>query len=365
MAYAATGPAPAATDTFHPELWHWLAVSGFVAVVLVLDLVVFHRHSRETTLREAAIGTLFWCALAMGFNAIIWRAWGAEPALLFLTGYLIEWSLSMDNVFVFAVIFAYFRVPKKYQYRVLFWGILGAVGMRLTFVLLGAELIRRFFWVNAFFGLFLIYTAFKLMKGSDHEVEPEKNLLYRAAKKVFPLASGDHGDRFFVRLNGKLAMTPLFLVLLVVESTDVLFAVDSVPAIFGITDNAFIVFTSNIFAILGLRALYFLLAGVMDMFRYLNYGLAAILGFVGLKMTAETLSHWEAVAAWLPKFFLDRHNAGRSLVSPVESLSIILSLLAVSIITSIIAKRHEDARAAPPLADAGEKPAEVAADEKP
>jgi TerC family integral membrane protein len=190
----------------------------------------------------------------------------------------------MDNVFVFAVIFSFFKVPLKYQYRVLFWGILGAVVMRLSFILLGAALIERFAWIMPIFGVFLIYTGIKLALSDESEVDPDKNLLMRLARRLFPVAREDHGDRFFVVENGRRAITPLFLVLLVVESTDVLFAVDSVPAIFVITRDEFTVFTSNIFAILGLRALYFLLAGVMDLFRYLNYGLSAVLIFVGLKV---------------------------------------------------------------------------------
>jgi tellurite resistance protein TerC len=228
----------------------------------------------------------------------------------------------MDNVFVFAVVFSFFGVPLKYQYRVLFWGILGAIVMRLTFILAGAALLERFGWVMPVFGAFLIYTGFRLAWHSDAEVNPEKNLLMRLARWMFPVARENHGEHFFAVEAGRFCITPLFLVLLVVESTDVLFAVDSVPAIFGITQDAFIVFTSNIFAILGLRALYFLLAGVMNMFRYLNYGLAAVLVFVGLKMVGE---YWR----------------GGHLFEPVVSLVIILGLLAVSIAASIVANRRE------------------------
>ncbi len=305
-------------------LAHWLGFGAVVAVLLVLDLGVFHRHSRETTVREAAWGTLMWCSLALVFNALLWFWQGFHVAQLFLTGYLIEWSLSIDNVFVFAVIFGYFKVPKKYQYRILFWGILGAVAMRLTFVMVGGELLERFHWMAAVFGIFLVYTGVKLAVSSDSDVDPEHNPVLRLARKLLPIASGDHGERFFVRLDGKLCVTPLFLVLLVVESTDVLFAVDSVPAIFGITQDRFIVFTSNIFAILGLRALYFLLAGVMDMFRYLHYGLAAILVFIGTKMIIKWWDHhWWPLPDW-------------------ASLVVIASLIAVSIVASIVAKRRED-----------------------
>jgi tellurite resistance protein TerC len=230
----------------------------------------------------------------------------------------------MDNVFVFAVIFSFFGVPLKYQYRVLFWGILGAIVMRLSFILAGAALLKQFEWVLWIFGAFLIYTGVKLAMHSESKVDPQRNLLMRLARRVFPVAREHHGERFFVVENGRRAITPLFLVLLVVESTDVLFAVDSVPAIFGVTKDPFTVFTSNIFAILGLRALYFLLAGVIDLFRYLSYGLAAVLIFVGFKMVAE---YW----------------TGGHVITPAASLAVILSLLAVSIAASIVAKRRETA----------------------
>jgi len=303
-----------------PTLGHWLAFGLFVIVLLVLDLVVFHRDSHEPTLRESAFWTVIWCSIALGFNALVWWWRGPVTGIEFLTGYLVEWSLSMDNVFVFAVIFGFFGVPLKYQYRVLFWGILGAIVMRLAFILLGTALLERFHWVMWIFGAFLIYTGIKLAMHTGSEVNPEKNLLMRIAKRLFPMAQESHGQKFFVVENGRRCITPLFLVLLVVESTDVLFAVDSVPAIFGITKDPFIVFTSNIFAILGLRALYFLLAGVMDLFRYLNYGLSAVLVFVGAKMVGE---FW----------------TGGQLVTPSVSLVAILALLGVSIVASLAAPR--------------------------
>jgi tellurite resistance protein TerC len=340
------------------ETWHWLAFGAFVIVVLTLDLTVFHRHSKESTLREAAGWTVVWCSMALAFNGLLWW-WitqekgpeiGRRVAIEFLTGYLIEWSLSMDNVFVFAVIFSFFKVPLKYQYRVLFWGILGAIVMRLTFILVGSAMIRHFGWVIPVFGLFLIYTGIKLVMHDDEQVDPGNNLLMRMARKLFPVASGEHGNRFFVREGGKLCITRLFLVLLVVESTDVLFAVDSVPAIFGITREPFIVFTSNIFAILGLRALYFLLAGVMDMFRYLKYGLSAVLIFVGIKMVAEYASHLPPVVAFIQDNLWSGFHIeeGHHLIPPPVSLVIVLSLLGISIIASIVAKKREDARGGPP-----------------
>ena len=297
---------------------YWWAFGAFVILVLVLDLGVFHRHSRETTLREAGIWTAIWCSLALVFNAIIYFWRGNVHAINFLTGYLIEWSLSMDNVFVFAVIFSFFRVPRKYQYRVLFWGILGAVLMRLAFVLLGSALIVKFHWIIYVLGAFLVYTGIKLVF-HDESVDPEHSWVLRSARKWLRVTREHHGEKFFIREEGKLAVTPLFLVLLVVETTDVAFAVDSVPAIFSITQDPFIVFTSNIFAILGLRALYFLLAGVMDLFRYLRYGLSAILVFVGIKMLIE---HWYKIP-------------------PAASLAVVLSLLAISIIASLVAARND------------------------
>ncbi len=307
-----------------PTVGHWLAFSAIVVVLLALDLIVFHRDSHEPTMRESAVWTVIWCSLALAFNVLIWMWRGPEIGIEFLTGYLVEWSLSMDNVFVFAVIFSFFGVPLKYQYRVLFWGILGAIVMRLSFILAGAALLERFHWTLWIFGAFLIYTGIKLAMHSDTKVDPQRNLFFRVAKRLLPVAQENHGEQFFAVENGRRCVTPLFLVLLVVESTDVIFAVDSVPAIFGVTDDTFTVFTSNIFAILGLRALYFLLAGAIDVFRFLNYGLAAVLIFVGVKMVGD---YW----------------TGHLLVTPGVSLAIIVSLLGVSIVASIIAKRRETA----------------------
>lgn len=331
------------------EITAWLAFSGAVVVLLVLDLFVFHRGARDSSLTEAVGWTAFWAALALAFNAFIWWWRGPASAIEFLSGYLIEWSLSMDNVFVFAVIFTYFAVPKKYQYRVLFWGILGAILMRLAFVLLGSALIHRFDWMLPVFGVFLTYTGVKLATKGDEEVHPDQNPLLRLARKLFRVARGDHGAKFFVREEGKLAVTPLFLVLIVVESTDVVFAVDSVPAIFGVTRDPFIVFTSNICAILGLRALYFLLAGVMDLFRYLKYGLSGVLVFVGLKMTGDYLLHTRLVpAGW-------RLQEGQHLVPSAVSLVIVFGILAVSIAASLWVARRE-AKSAPLPAPKDDEP---------
>jgi tellurite resistance protein TerC len=311
--------AAAAAPPLDVPSWFWLAFCGGAALLLALDMFVFHRDSHDPSLRESALWTLFWCGLALAFNAWVWWWAGSRHGLEFLMGYLVEWSLSMDNVFVFVVIFSFFAVPLKFQYRVLFWGILGAILMRLTFILAAGELLKKFEWIMYLFGAFLIYTGYKLARsdGSDHN--PDQNFLLKFARKHLRVAEGTHDEHFFVRQNGRWHVTTLFLVLLVIESTDVVFAVDSVPAIFGITKEPFIVFTSNIFAIMGLRALYFLLAGVMDMFRYLSYGLSAILIFIGVKMVSH---HWVDIPHWL-------------------SLAVIVGLLAVAIGASLWAGRRE------------------------
>jgi tellurite resistance protein TerC len=317
-------------------MWHWIAFGVLVVVLLTLDLLVFHRHDHTPTLRESAWWSVFWIGVGLAFNALIWwwgvaEGKGSEAGIKFLSGYLVEKMLSMDNIFVFVVIFRYFGVPTMYQYRVLFWGILGAVFMRLAFILAGIELIHRFHWVTPLFGAFLLYTAYKLTRHSSVDVHPDKNIFLRIARRLFRVAKGDHrehGHSFFVRENGHRCVTPMFLVLLVIESTDVVFAVDSVPAIIAITDDRFLAFTSNIFAILGLRALYFLLAGAVDLFRYLHYGLAAVLGFVGLKM----------MGVWWTKY---RGIEGFDF-PPWISLIVITALLTVSIVASIVAARREE-----------------------
>jgi tellurite resistance protein TerC len=315
---AEAAAAPAAPALAVPPFF-WFAFCAGTAVLLALDMFVFHRKAHEPSLRESALWTVFWCSLALIFNGWVWWKFGQEAGLAFFTGYLVEWSLSMDNVFVFVVIFSYFGVPLKYQYRVLFWGILGAIGMRLTFILVASELLERVQWIFYLFGAFLIYTGIKLARAHGVDANPDHNPVLRIARRFLPVAKGTHGDKFFIRQDGKLFVTSLFMVLLVVESTDVVFAVDSVPAIFGITREPFIVFTSNVFAIMGLRALYFLLAGVMGLFRYLHYGLSAILIFIGLKMVLHNFVHLEH---W-------------------QSLSVIVGILAASIIFSLIAARRE------------------------
>ncbi len=277
----------------------WVVFCAAVTLLLGLDMFVLHKKSSEPSLRASAMWTLFWVSLSLVFNGWVWLRFGGQAASEFLAGYLVEWALSMDNVFVFLVIFSYFRVPLKYQYRVLFWGIFGAILMRLSFILLAAEILERFEWVLYIFGMILLWTGGKMLVSKETDVDPDKNLLMRFARQYLPVAPGVHGDRFFVRLNGKPYVTSLFLVLLVVESTDVVFAIDSIPAIFGLTSSTFIIFTSNVFAIMGLRALYFLLAGVIDLFRFLKYGLAAVLIFIGIKMLVKEYWHPSIVVSLL------------------------------------------------------------------
>ena len=264
-------------------IWFWLAFNAFILVMLALDLGVFHRRAHEVGLREAATWSAVWVALALAFNALLYWQWGAEPALQFLTGYLIEKSLSVDNIFVFVMLFTYFSVPAKYQHRVLFWGILGALVLRGVFIALGAYVLEQFHWVIYIFGGLLVVTGIKMARRVD-AYDPSKNPLLRLARRVLPLTPTYHGQRFWVREAGRWVATPLFLVLLLVEMSDLVFAVDSIPAIFAVTQEPFLVYTANVFAILGLRSMYFLLAGVVHRFVYLKYGLAAVLVFVGAKM---------------------------------------------------------------------------------
>lgn len=262
----------------------WALFNCFVIAMLVLDLGVFHRKARQMNTREALIWCSFWISLAVSFALGIYYWRGPEPALAFLTGYVIEWSLSVDNIFVFLLIFSYFAVPPMYQYRVLFWGILGALIMRAIFIISGITLIQQFHWVIYVFGAFLVFTGIKMAFTRDHEIHPERNPVLRIARRVLPLTEGYETGRFFIKREGRYTATTLFVVLLLVETTDIVFAVDSIPAILAITTDPFIVYTSNVFAILGLRALYFALAGVTRMFEYLHYGLSLILAFVGAKM---------------------------------------------------------------------------------
>ena len=264
-------------------IWFWVAFNAFVLCMLALDLGVFHRNAHVVSLREAGAWSAVWVALALAFNAGIYVVWGAQPALEFLTGYLIEKSLSVDNIFVFVMLFSYFAVPAQYQHRVLFWGILGALVMRGAFIAAGAYILQQFHWVIYVFGAILIITGIKLARRAA-AYDPADNPVLRLARRILPLTPRYHGQRFWVREAGRWVATPLFLVLLLVEVTDLVFAIDSIPAIFAVTGEPFLVYTANVFAILGLRSMYFLLAGVVHRFVYLKYGLAAVLVFVGAKM---------------------------------------------------------------------------------
>ena len=264
-------------------LW-WVAFAVIVVVLLVLDLKVFHRKSRVITLKESLLWTAFWVALALLFNLGIYLWRGHGPALEFLTCYLIEESLSIDNLFVFLLVFSYFAVAPAYQHKVLFWGIIGAIIMRLAFIEVGVTLLERFHWVFYIFGAFLVVTAIRMAFQRDEKINPEKNVVLRLFRRFVPVTSSYEEDRFFVKRAGRFVATPLFIVVLVVETTDLVFALDSIPAALAITLDPFIVYTANIFAILGLRSLYFALAGIMRLFHYLRYGLVVVLIFVGVKM---------------------------------------------------------------------------------
>jgi len=320
--------------------WFYLAFTGFVLVLLALDLGVFHRKAHAVSFREASLWSVVWIALALAFNYLFYRyaLWkftsdplpGMDPqaaarqvGLEFLTGYVVEKTLSLDNIFVFVVVFAFFGIPAIYQHRVLFYGILGALIFRAIFIVMGAALLQ-YHWVVLLFGAFLILTGIKMMFAPDRAIDPEKNPLIRLFRRFVPVTGELHGQRFFVRVRGALHATPLLLTLLFVELSDILFAVDSVPAIFALTREPIIVFTSNVFAILGLRALYFLLAGAVERFALLKYGLALVLIFVGLKMV------------WLNDLAGGKFPIG-------WSLAIIGGTIAVSILCSLVATRRANA----------------------
>ena len=268
--------------------WEWAAFIGLIVTLLLGDLFLFHRQAHAVPVRVAAIESAIWISFGLSFSFLIWARHGGAAAGQYVAGYLIEESLSIDNVFVWAVILTFFRVPQAYRFRVLFWGIFGALVLRAVFIFAGVALVERFEWVLYFFGAFLVYTAFKIARHNEAEVHPEQNLALRVVQRLVPSTPAYDGQRMFTRVNGKRMATPLFAVLIMIESTDVVFAVDSIPAIFGVSQEPFIIFSSNAFAILGLRSLYFCLAGMADRFRYLNIGLGVILGFVGMKMIVAT-----------------------------------------------------------------------------
>jgi tellurite resistance protein TerC len=284
---------------FDGTIWLWIGFNLFVLMMLALDLGVFHRKAHVISIREATTWSVVWIALAMVFNLGLYFFWNqvsptseytnSEASLAFFTGYLIEKSLSIDNIFVFVLLFTFFAVPAAYQHRVLFWGIIGALLMRGLLIAVGATLLKEFHWIIYVFGAFLIFTGIRMALHRNEEMHPERNPLIKFIRGIMPVTDNYEGDKFFIRRAGKLIATPLFLVLLLVESTDLIFAVDSIPAIFAVTEDPFIVYTSNVFAILGLRSLYFLLAGVVDKFYYLKLGLSVVLVFVGIKMVMVDL----------------------------------------------------------------------------
>ena len=307
------------------SIWLWVGFNVFVLAMLALDLGVFHRKAHVVSFREAVAWTIAWVTLAMLFNFGIWHFMGPQKALEFTTGYVIEYSLSVDNIFVFAMLFSYFAVPATYQHRVLFWGILGALVMRAIMIVAGTVLITKFAWIIYVFGAFLILTGLKMIFKKEEEMHPERNPVVRWFKRLMPVTSDYRGAKFFVRENGIRMATPLFVVLLLVEVSDVIFAVDSIPAIFAVTKDPFIVYTSNVFAILGLRSLYFALAGVLDKFHYLKIGLGVVLSFVGVKML---LAH----TAWK--------------IDTLISLGVIVLILATSVVWSLLKPKQIK----PPLA---------------
>lgn len=291
----------------------WIVFNAFVLLMLALDLGLFHRHAHTVSFREAILWSTFWIVLALLFAAAVSYWMSLDSAMQFLTGYLIEKSLSIDNIFVFALIFTYFSTPPQYQHRVLFWGIIGALVMRACMIALGATLLEQFHWIIYIFGLFLVLTGIRIAAKSEVGIDPQRNLLVRLFKKMVPVTSEYSNGHFFIIKNGKRFATPLFLVLIMIESADIVFAVDSIPAIFAVADDPFIVYTSNVFAILGLRSLYFALADLIYRFHYLKFGLALIMTFVGIKM-----------------LFMDIYKI------PIGfSLAFVVSIIVVSIVASI------------------------------
>ena len=307
--------------------WHWAGFILFVLACIAVDMGAFNKRVRVVTFREALMWTGVWFTLAMMFAGLLVHLRGHEEATEFITGYLIELSLSLDNILVIALIFTAFRVAPEFQRRVLVWGILGALVMRGAMIGVGAALVQNFSWVLYVFGIFLVVTGVKMFFAKKEAVEPEKNPVIRFARKIFPVSPTMEGQKFTTQINGRLALTPLALVLLLVETTDLIFAVDSVPAVFAVTQKAFIVFTSNVFAILGLRSLYFLLAGAIGMFRYLTAGLSVVLIFVGAKMLLDPHDH-------APKAFQVK-------IPTVTSLLVVAAILTIAIALSITAARRE------------------------
>lgn len=295
------------------SVWEWLAFFGIITFMLTLDLGVFHKKVHKVSIKESLAWTGVWISLAMMFNVWVYHTMGPQKGLEFLSGYLIEKALSVDNIFVISLIFTYFRVPAQYQHRVLFWGVIGALFFRIIFIFAGVALINKFSWMIYVFGVFLIFTGLKMLKGEEKTIDIEANPIIKIVKKFFKITKEFDGENFRTHHKGQNYFTPLFLVLVMIETTDIIFAVDSIPAILAITPDPYIVFTSNVFAILGLRSLYFALNGIMEMFEYINYALSGILVFVGVKMIITPWYH-------LPTFL---------------SVIVIFSLLLISVIASI------------------------------
>jgi tellurite resistance protein TerC len=307
---------------FSAPIWLWMGFNAFVLAMLAIDLGVFHRTAHTVSLKEALSWSIVWIGLALVFNAGLYVFQGPELALQFLTGYLIEKSLSVDNIFVFVLLFSTFGVPAAYQHRVLFWGVLGALVMRGLLIIVGAVLLQDFHWIIYVFGAFLIVTGIRMALHKETEIHPERNPVLKLVRRVVPVTANYERDRFFVRRAGQVLATPLLLVLLAVETTDLIFAVDSIPAVFAVTTDPFIVYTSNVFAILGLRSLYFVFANIIHQFYYLRLGLAVILSFVGVKMVLTDLHH---------------------IPTPL-SLLVIALVLAIAIIASLLRARHASMR---------------------
>lgn len=312
-------------------MWVWIIFLVCIVLFLALDLGVFHKEDHVIKSKEAGIWTGIWVTVALSFSGVIYWLFNSglvenptgltpnEAVLKYITGYLIELSLSVDNVFVIAVIFTSFKIPAMYQHRVLFWGILGAIVFRALMILFGVALITKFDWIIYVFGVFLLYTAFKMLKGDDHDFDPKESFVFRNLKKIYPITTTLNGHDFFVKRMGVTAATPLFVALLIIELTDILFALDSIPAILAITADPFIVFSSNILAILGLRSMYFLISRMLEKFRYINYSLVVILAFVGVKML---LAHHVKFPEWV-------------------SLSVIATALIGGILASVFVKQKK------------------------
>ncbi|HSK06462.1 MAG TPA: TerC family protein [Acidimicrobiia bacterium] len=321
MAQAAAESPRASFVSFDTPFWVWMALVGAITIMLVLDLLLVHRTPHEISMKSAGIESAVWISIGLAFTGVMFWWQGSQAAGEYLAGYLIEKSLSVDNVFVWAVIFSYFAIPRKYQFRVLFWGIFGALVLRAIFIFAAVELLRRVDWILYVFGAFLLFTAWRIYKHDEAEVHPENNPVLKFVQRVIPSTPEMDGQKLFTRRSGRLVATPLFAVLILVETTDVIFAVDSIPAILAVSHEEFIVFSSNAFAILGLRALYFLLAGMQGRFRYLNAGLGIILAFVGVKMLLLDVYH---MPTWI-------------------SLTVIAAVLTVTIWASLRAERRDEA----------------------